>query len=57
VWNYDGLSKVNIFCWTLIHEKISTTENLQKRGIQGRDNFKDGNLYQNVETLVNLISP
>jgi hypothetical protein len=33
--NSDGLPKINIFCWIMVHGKLLTTENLQKREIQG----------------------
>jgi hypothetical protein len=35
IWNNDGLPKINTFCWTLLHRKILTGENLSKRGIHG----------------------
>jgi hypothetical protein len=30
VWHNDGIPKINLFCWLLVHKKILTTKNLQK---------------------------
>lgn len=35
VWKSKVLPKINFFIWTLLKGKILTTENLQKRGING----------------------
>ena len=35
VWHSDNIPKVNSFIWTLMHNKLLTTENLMKRGIVG----------------------
>ena len=35
VWHPDCIPKVNSFIWLLLHNKILTAENLQKRGISG----------------------
>jgi hypothetical protein len=35
IQNSDGLPKINIFCWIMVHGKLITTENLQKRETQG----------------------
>eukprot|EP00253_Pinus_taeda_P023038 PITA_23038 len=35
VWDNLGLPKVNFFFWTLIHNKIFTGDNLEKRNIAG----------------------
>lgn len=39
IWNKDGLPKVNILCWELVHEKILTAENLRKRNILGPSHY------------------
>lgn len=38
IWNRDGILKVNIFYWEMVHEKILIAENLKKRNIQGPSN-------------------
>jgi hypothetical protein len=35
IWMSDSLPKVNTFCWVMVHGKLLTRENLQKRGLQG----------------------
>ena len=35
VWHTDSIPKVNSFIWILLHNKLLTTENLRKRGING----------------------
>ena len=35
LWNCRTLSKIDMFNWTLLHGKILTGENLEKRGIVG----------------------
>eukprot|EP00253_Pinus_taeda_P013603 PITA_13603 len=35
VWDSFATPKVNLFCWTLIHNKILTGDNLEKRNITG----------------------
>ena len=35
LWKCSTLPKIDIFAWTLTHERILTGENLQKRGILG----------------------
>ena len=35
MWHPDSIPKVNSFIWTLLHNKLLTAENLQKRGILG----------------------
>lgn len=33
IWNKDGILKINLFCWEMVHVKILTIENLKKRNI------------------------
>jgi len=35
LWKTIALPKIDIFCWTLVHGNILTSENLEKRGIEG----------------------
>jgi hypothetical protein len=35
VWYGPSLPKINTFIWVMVHKKILTAENLQKRGIVG----------------------
>ena len=35
VWHLYSIAKINSFIWTLMHNKLLTTENLRKRGIAG----------------------
>jgi hypothetical protein len=35
VWSGPSLPKINAFIWVMVHNKILTAENLQKRGIVG----------------------
>ena len=32
LWNYSTLPKIEMFSWTLMHEKVLTGKNLEKRG-------------------------
>ena len=34
-WNNKTLPKIDVFTWTLIHQRLLTEENLEKRGIAG----------------------
>ena len=34
-WNNNSLPKIDLFIWTLLHERILTGENLERRGIDG----------------------
>ena len=35
IWNNSTLPKIEVFNWTLIHQRLLTGENLEKRGIEG----------------------
>ena len=46
------LPKIDILCWTLVHGKILTSENLEKRGIEGP--FRCPLCCDNKETILHL---
>ena len=35
LWNCSTLPKIDMFTWSLMHERVLTDENLEKRGIDG----------------------
>ena len=35
LWNYPSLPKIDLFCWTMLHNSILTWENLKRRGREG----------------------
>ena len=35
LWNHPSLPKIDIFCWSLLHDSILSWDNLKKRGWEG----------------------
>ena len=52
LWEAPTLPKIDIFCWTVLHNRIFTRENLQKRGIEGA--FRFPLCRVNYETMLYL---
>ena len=52
IWNNSMLPKIEVFNWTLIHQRLLTGENLEKRGIVGP--FRCPLCAVNSETIPHL---
>ena len=51
-WNNRTLPKIDVFIWTLIHQRLLTGENLEKRGIAGP--FRCPLCAENSESISHL---